>query len=149
MLKKLILPLAVAGMLTGCSGGGSTPSIAPTTLAASPEESLPPQTGPAPTKPGASPQAGCPVDSATLEKAFNANAKLSSDIVLGAGLTGISCVQDYATAKAQPTNVDPATVLFHYDATQKMWIALAGGTDGVCDNVVPQAIKAELKNCGV
>ncbi|GGM58727.1 hypothetical protein ACFFX1_51210 [Dactylosporangium sucinum] len=147
MLKKLILPLAVAGALTGCSGDGPTPSVAPTTLAPSPEESLPPQTGPAPTKPGASPQAGCPVDAATLEKAFDANPQLSANIQLGSGLTDISCAKDYATARTRPTNADPATVLFNYDGAKKMWVALAGGTDGVCDTVVPQAIKAELKHC--
>ncbi|GAA2605768.1 hypothetical protein GCM10010399_41000 [Dactylosporangium fulvum] len=146
MLKKSFLSLAVAGALAGCSGGGPS-GAAPTNIAPTAEESTVPQTGPAPTKPGASPQAGCPVDAATLEKAFREHKELSTHLVLGAGLTDISCVQDYATARTRPDNVDPATVLFNYDGTKKLWLAVAGGTDGVCDTIVPQAIRSQLKNC--
>jgi hypothetical protein len=111
------------------------------------QQSLAPQTGPAPLKPGASPQAGCPVDAAALQKALAANAQLASDIQLGNGLTDISCAQDYATARTQPMGADPATVLFNYDTAKKMWVALNGGTSNVCGKV-PADVRKQLKNCG-
>jgi hypothetical protein len=137
-----------AATLAACSGG--SPSATPGTPAPPIVEQtspLPPQTGPAPVKPGASPQAGCPVDAATLEKAFNADAKLAADIQVGDGLTDISCVLDYATALTRPTGVDKATVLFHYDGTEKRWVALGGGTSNVCDKV-PADVRKQLRNCG-
>jgi hypothetical protein len=133
--------------LTGCSDGppkDNGAAAAPTT-----EQSLLPQTGPAPTKPGASPQAGCPVDAATLEKAFVANLEVSNAVDIGTGLTDISCAQNWATARTQPEANDKATVLFQYDAAKKQWFAVAGGTDGVCTGKVkvPAEIAKLLKNC--
>lgn len=146
-MKRLLVCVGFAALaLAGCSGD-STDKAAPTT-APTADESTVPQTGPAPTKPGASPQAGCPVDAATLEKAFHSNAQLESAVVLGAGLKDISCYQDYATALTQPppNTTDTAVVLFNYDTTKKMWVALTGGTDGVCAKV-PPAVLSHLKNC--
>ncbi|WP_432836405.1 hypothetical protein [Dactylosporangium sp. CA-092794] len=141
MRYTLLAVLAgAAATLAACSGGSPIPS---TTFSPA-EVSPPPQTGPAPLKPGASPQAGCPVDAATLEKALAANAQLVSAVQLGKGLTDISCAQDYATAH---TEGDRATVLFNYDTAQKMWLALAGGTSNACDKA-PAEIRKELKNCG-
>ena len=149
-IHHLLIP-ALAGAvatLAACSGG--TPANTPGTPKppmAEDTSPLPPQTGPAPVKPGASPQAGCPVDEATLEKAFNEDAKLSADLQLGTGLTAVSCAADYATALTQPTSVDRATVLFHYDGTEKRWVALGGGTGNVCDKV-PADVRKRLQNCG-
>ncbi|GAB3872720.1 hypothetical protein ACFPIJ_01940 [Dactylosporangium cerinum] len=137
--------LALTGGLTGCSDdapGNTGAAAAPTT-----QESLPPQTGPAPTKPGASPQAGCPVDAATLEKAFVANLEVSNAVDIGKGLADISCADNWATAVTQPEAMDKATVLFQYDTTKKQWLALAGGTDGVCRSQVPADVVKKLKNC--
>jgi hypothetical protein len=138
--------LALSGGLSGCSDGASKDNgaaVAPTT-----QESLLPQTGPAPTKPGASPQAGCPVDAASLEKAFVANIEVSNAVDIGKGLTDISCADNWATARTQPEANDQATVLFQYDTTKKQWLAIAGGTDNVCMGQVPAAVLKQLKNCG-
>ncbi|MEV0127106.1 hypothetical protein AB0H83_01375 [Dactylosporangium sp. NPDC050688] len=138
--------LALSGGLSGCSDGApkdSGAAAAPTT-----QESLLPQTGPAPTKPGASPQAGCPVDAASLEKAFVANIEVSNAVDIGKGLTDISCADNWATARTQPEANDQATVLFQYDTTKKQWLAIAGGTDNVCMGQVPAAVLKQLKNCG-
>jgi hypothetical protein len=137
--------LALTGGLTGCSDDPpkDDAAVAPTA-----EESLLPQTGPAPTKPGASPQAGCPVDAATLEKAFVANIDVSNAVDIGRGLTDISCAENWATARTQPEANDKATVLFQYDTAKKQWLALAGGTDNVCAGKAPAAVLKKLKNCG-
>ncbi|MFG2036957.1 hypothetical protein [Dactylosporangium sp. NPDC048998] len=132
-----------AATLAACSGGSTGPTKPPA-VPTPDQQSLAPQTGPAPLKPGASPQAGCPVDAAGLEKTLVADAQLAAAVQLGKGLTDISCVQDYATAR---TEGDRATVLFHYDSTQQLWVALAGGTANACDKA-PQDIRKQLKNCG-
>lgn len=147
-MKRLLgcVAATAALALTGCSDGASKDSgaaAAPTT-----EASLLPQTGPAPTKPGASPQAGCPVDAATLEKAFVANLDVSNAVDIGKGLTEISCAENWATARTQPEANDRATVLFQYDTAKKQWLAVAGGTDNVCMGQVPAAVVKQLKNCG-
>jgi hypothetical protein len=137
--------LALTGCLSGCTDDppkDNGAAAAPTT-----EQSLLPQTGPAPTKPGASPQSGCPVDAATLEKAFVANTDVSNAVKIGKGLTDISCAQNWATARTQPEANDQATVLFQYDTTKKQWLAVAGGTDHVCTGQVPAAVLKLLKNC--
>ncbi|WP_432987035.1 hypothetical protein [Dactylosporangium sp. CA-233914] len=132
-----------AATLAACSGGSASNSQTP--ARPTPDQtSLLPQTGPAPLKPGASPQAGCPVDAATLEKALAGNEQLAAAVQLGTGLTDVSCAKDYATAR---TEGDRATVLFNYDATRKMWVALAGGPKNACDKA-PAEIRKELKNCG-
>ncbi|WP_433216742.1 hypothetical protein ACQP00_08360 [Dactylosporangium sp. CS-047395] len=131
-----------AATLAACSGGSPQASSTPN-LPTPDQTSLLPQTGPAPLKPGASPQAGCPVDAATLEKALAADPKLSSSVQLGKGLTDISCATDYATAH---TEGDRATVLFHYDGNQKMWIAVNGGLKIGCDEA-PADVRKQLKNC--
>jgi hypothetical protein len=137
----LVVLAGAATTLTACSGGSPQPApVAPTDFTTS----LPPQTGPAPLKPGASPQAGCPVDAASLEKALVANTQLAAAVQLGKGLTDVSCAQDYATGL---TEGDRATVLFNYDTTQKMWVALAGGAKNACDKA-PADVRKQLKNCG-
>jgi hypothetical protein len=144
--KRLLGCVAAATLaLAGCSGDAPKDGGAAAPTA---QESLTPQTGPAPTKPGASPQAGCPVDAATLAKAFVANLEVSNAVDIGTGLTDISCADNWATARTQPEAVDAATVLFQYDTTKQQWLALAGGTDGVCTGQVPPAIAKKLKNCG-
>jgi hypothetical protein len=147
-MKRLLVCVAATAALalTGCSDdapGDTATAVAPTA-----EESLVPQSGPAPTKPGASPQAGCPVDAATLEKAFVANTDVSNAVDIGKGLTDISCADNWATARTQPEAMDQATVLFQYDTAKKQWLAVAGGTDNVCTGQVPAAVVKKLKNCG-
>jgi hypothetical protein len=147
-MKRLLVPLACAALaLAGCSSGAPA-KTAPTDIAPTADESTVPQTGPAPTKPGASPQAGCPVDPATLEKALKDDATLSDALSGGGVLKNIVCYQDYATASTEPANADPATVLFKYDGTKKMWVALTGGTDIDCaKQQVPKEVIAHLQSC--
>jgi hypothetical protein len=138
----LLAVLAGAAVTLAACSGGSPPSPAPV-VPTEDQQSPPPQTGPAPLKPGASPPTGCPVDAAALEKALVADAQLAAAVKLGAGLTDVSCVRDYATAR---TEGDRATVLFHYDTTQQRWVALAAGPGKVCDKA-PQDLRPQLKNC--
>lgn len=147
-MKRLLLCAAATAALAlaGCSDDAPKNNGAP--AAPTTQESLLPQTGPAPTKPGASPQAGCPVDAATLAKAFVANLEVSNAVDIGKGLTDISCAENWATARTQPDANDQATVLFQYDTAKKQWLALAGGTDNVCRGQVPAAVLKQLKNCG-
>ncbi len=147
-MKRLLWCVAATAALalTGCSD--DAPKDSGAVAAPTAEASLLPQTGPAPTKPGASPQAGCPVDAATLEKAFVANIEVSNAVDIGKGLTEISCAENWATARTQPEANDRATVLFQYDTGKKQWLAVAGGTDGVCTGKVPAAVVKQLKNCG-
>lgn len=146
-MKRLAVCVAATAALalTGCSDDAAKDNAAAATP--TPQESLTPQTGPAPTKPGASPQAGCPVDAATLEKAFVANLDVSNAVDVGKGLTDVSCADDWATARTQPEAMDKATVLFQYDTAKKQWLAISGGTDGVCTGHVPAAVVKKLKNC--
>ena len=146
-MKRLAVCVAATAALalTGCSD--APPKDNGAVAAPTAEESLLPQTGPAPTKPGASPQAGCPVDAATLEKAFVANTEVSNAVDIGKGLIDISCAENWATARTQPEANDKATVLFQYDTAKKQWLALAGGTDNVCTGQVPAAVLKQLKNC--
>jgi hypothetical protein len=146
-MKRLLVCVAATAALalTGCSD--DAPNNSGNVAAPTAEQSLLPQTGPAPTKPGASPQAGCPVDAATLEKAFVANLEVSNAVDIGTGLTDISCADNWATAVTQPEAMDKATVLFQYDTAKKQWLALAGGTDGVCRSQVPADVVKKLKNC--
>jgi hypothetical protein len=147
-MRLAVCAAATAALaLTGCSD--DAPKDNGTAAAPTTAESLLPQTGPAPTKPGASPQAGCPVDAATLEKAFVANLEVSNAVDIGKGLTDISCAENWATARTQPEANDKATVLFQYDTAKKQWFAVSGGTDGVCSGKVkvPAEIAKLLKNC--
>jgi hypothetical protein len=91
--------------------------------------------------------AACPVDAATLEKAFKANHDLASAILLGGGLNRITCYQGYAVAHTTPTNVDPALVLFVYDRTTQTWTAVTGGTAVPCGKDVPAAVVPHLPGC--
>ncbi|WP_433216739.1 hypothetical protein ACQP00_08355 [Dactylosporangium sp. CS-047395] len=91
--------------------------------------------------------AGCPVTVAALEKAFKANKEIADNILLGKGLKDASCYGGWATAVAQPLNMDAATVLFKYDAAKKTWAAVSGGTDGICRDTVPEDVATHLKGC--
>ena len=97
--------------------------------------------------PGAPPAAACPVDAATLEKAFKATQALANAIVLGGGLNRITCYQGYAVAHTTPTNVDPALVLFIYDRTTQAWTAVTAGTSVRCGEHVPAAVVPHLPGC--
>ena len=146
MRYTLLAALAGAAVtLAACSGGSPAgPQARPTPILPTPDQtSLLPQSGPAPLKPGASPQTGCPVDAAALTKALVANAQITAAVQLGKGLTDVSCARDYATAR---TEGDRATVLFHFDAERKMWVALAGGARNACDKA-PAEVRPELRNC--
>jgi hypothetical protein len=152
VIRRVLIPTAfVAVALAGCSDAPADTAAAATSVAAAPSSaaalpvSAPPST-PAPPSAGPS-AAGCPVTAAALEKAFKANAKVADALVLGKGLTNVSCYQGYATASTQPTNVDVAVVLFRYDTAKKVWTAVGGGTDGVCRDAVPDAIATHLKGC--
>ncbi|GAA3204626.1 hypothetical protein ACFO1B_42230 [Dactylosporangium siamense] len=149
MKTRALLPIAVAAVaLAGCSSedpadttaapaGAATSSAAPaagTSSAAAPSSAA--ATG-----------GGCPVDATALQKAFQANAEVAGAIILGKGFKDISCYQGYATALTQPEAMDTAVVVFKYDPAKKTWAALIGGTDNVCENTVPAAIRPNLKHC--
>ncbi|MEV4133286.1 hypothetical protein AB0J72_14095 [Dactylosporangium sp. NPDC049742] len=153
-MTRALLPIAVAAIaLAGCSSEdpadttaapaatNSTAPAAGTSSAAAPSSAAPAASGSAAT--GGS----CPVDAATLQKAFQANAEVAGAIILGKGFKDISCYQGYATALTQPEAMDTAVVVFKYDGTNKVWKALIGGTDNVCQDTVPASIRPKLKHC--
>jgi hypothetical protein len=143
-IRFAIVALA-ATALAGCADDAATPS-ASDAAAAGPSS---PYTSPAAPSAGASPTvpSGCPVTAAVLEKAFKANAEIAGAIVLGKGLKDVSCYAGWATASAQPANLEGAVVLFRYDAAKKAWAAVSGGTDGVCRDTVPEDVATHLKGC--
>jgi hypothetical protein len=144
--------LLAATALAGCSDSGTPAASAPATSSAA-VPSTAAATSAAPTSKAAAVDnasgaaSGCPVTAAVLVKAFKANAEVAGAIVLGKGFKDISCYAGWATAVAQPTNLDPAVVLFKYDAAKKTWAARAGGTDGVCRDAVPNEVATHLKGC--
>jgi hypothetical protein len=143
---RLCLVGAVAALATaGCTSPAPSPTTPASTGASTPTTaSTTPATS---TSAPVVAKAGCPVDAATLEKAFKANAQLADAIVLGNGLRDVTCYQDFAVARATPTNVDAATVLFSYDKTKSVWTAVTGGTSIQCGNVVPDAVIPHLPGC--
>ncbi|GAA2605762.1 hypothetical protein GCM10010399_40990 [Dactylosporangium fulvum] len=154
-MKSLLLPIAfVAVALAGCSTDEpDTSSAAPGNAAASsaaPSAAQSTAAAPssaAPAGSGSAAAGGCPVDDATLRKAFQANAEVAGSIILGKGFKDISCYQGWATALTQPEQMDTAVVVFKYDSAKKSWAAVMGGTDNVCGANVPAAIQPHLKNC--
>lgn len=150
-MTRALLPIAVAAIaLAGCSSEDPADTTAAPTGAAS--SSAPTAAAPSSAAPGTSSAAapgggGCPVDAATLQKAFQANAEVAGAIILGKGFKEISCYQGYATALTQPEAMDTAVVVFKYDAAKKTWAAVMGGTDNVCKANVPAAIQPKLKHC--
>jgi hypothetical protein len=152
---RIALPVALAillpaTLLAGCSddepvdtgapAAATTAASAPSTKPSAPASSAAPSAK-------ASGAGGCPATAATLEKAFKASPKVAAALVLGKGLKDVSCYEGWATATTQPTNVDPAVVLFRFDAAKKSWTAVAGGTDGVCQDAVPADVATHLKGC--
>jgi hypothetical protein len=135
----------VALAATGCASQAPSTTAPASTVASTPAAvSTTPATK---TSAPAVAKAGCPVDAATLEKAFKANAQLADAIVLGNGLRDVTCYQDFAVAHTTPTNVDPATVLFSYDKSKGAWTAVTGGTSIQCGKVVPNAVIPHLPGC--
>jgi hypothetical protein len=143
-LAGAIMVAATLG-LAGCSTPATSPVSRPqpATTQSRPE----PRTSTVADSPATTRQAACPVDAATLEKAFKANTALASAIVLGGGLTRITCYQGYAVAHTTPTNVDPALVLFVYDQTTHTWAAVTAGTAVRCGQYVPPAVVPHLPGC--
>ncbi|GAA2381581.1 hypothetical protein GCM10010170_089400 [Dactylosporangium salmoneum] len=146
--------LLLSAALAGCSDDSTDDTAAPAapTSAAGPSSAAPSSAAPSAktsSKTSAKPSAagGCPVTAAVLEKAYKANAEVAGALVLGKGLTNVSCYQGWATAQTQPTDVDQAVVLFQYDAAKKSWAALIGGTDGVCRDTVPEDVATHLAGC--
>ncbi|MEV8512844.1 hypothetical protein [Dactylosporangium sp. NPDC051484] len=164
MNTRIAVPVAVSGMLlatvlAGCSDDTpadseaaattttATSATAPSSAAAEASSEAPSSASPSAKAGSSTATAGCPVTAATLEKAFRANIKVASAVVLGKGLKDVSCHNGWATAVTQPTNLEPAVVLFKYDAAKKTWAALVGGTDGVCRDTVPADTATHLKGC--
>jgi hypothetical protein len=154
---RILIPVALpcllaATVLAGCSDDEPAQTAAPATTAAAASSAPAADPGSQPISAGPSGKpsagaAGCPVTAAALEKAFKANPRLAAAVVLGKGLKDVSCYDGWATAVAQPTNLEAATVLFKYDTAKKSWVAVSGGTDGVCRDAVPQDIATHLKGC--
>jgi hypothetical protein len=139
LLLSIQLVAAVMLATTGCDRAVGPVSQPP---------NVPSRTGqPISTPSMTAPSAACPVDAATLETAFKANAGLASAIVLGGGLINITCYQDYAVARTTPTNVDPALVLFVYEETTHTWTAVTAGTAVPCGQYVPAAAISHLPGC--
>ena len=137
----LLVAVTMLG-LTGC-----TPATTPVSQPATQSPAGPPASTVA-APPPTTAAAACPVDAATLEKAFKANTALASAIVLGGGLTRITCFQGYAVAHTTPTNVDPALVLFVYDKGTHTWAAVTAGTAVRCgEHGVPAAVVPHLPGC--
>jgi hypothetical protein len=151
---RALLPIAVAAIaLAGCSSEDPADTTAAPANSASSSAGAQSSAAGAPSSaaPAASSKAstggGCPVDAATLQKAFQANAEVAGSIILGKGFKDISCYQGYATALTQPEAMDTAVVVFKYDTAKKAWAAVMGGTDNVCRANVPADIRSHLKNC--
>jgi hypothetical protein len=135
-LGALLAAATVTLAVTGC-GSPATPASQPTTTTPAVVAS---------TTTAAS--GGCPVDAATLEKAFKANADLANAIILGGGFVNITCYQDFAVARATPTDVDAALVLFAYNKATGTWAAVTGGTAVPCgEHGVPAAVVPHLPGC--
>lgn len=147
-MTRALLPIAVAAIaLAGCSSEDpADTTAAPANTAASSAAPAAGASSAAPASTGAD-GTGCPVESTTLQKAFQANAEVAGSVLLGKGFKDISCYQGYATALTQPEAMDTAVVVFKYDAAKKTWAAVMGGTDGVCQANVPAEIRSHLKNC--
>ncbi|MEV6929719.1 hypothetical protein AB0M46_35230 [Dactylosporangium sp. NPDC051485] len=152
-MSAAVPALLLSAALAGCSDdttddSAAPPAQAPSSAAAAASSNAPSSAAPsAKTSAKTSAAAGCPVTAAVLEKAFKANAEVAGALVLGKGLTNVSCYQGWATAVTQPTNVDTAVVLFKYDTAKKAWAALIGGTDGVCRDTVPADVATHLAGC--
>jgi hypothetical protein len=125
-----------AATLAACSGDAKPANPAVPTPD---QQSLAPQTGPAPLKPGVSPQTGCPVDGPALEKALAANGEAAAAVQLGKGLTDVSCAQGWATAR---TEGDRAVILFQFDGAQQRWVFV-----GIKCDQAPADVRKQLKNC--
>jgi hypothetical protein len=147
-----VLAVSVVALAAGCAGKDSGTSSAPPTDGASPTATLAgtPTVTPTPiVSTPASPRVakgGCPVGATTLEKAFKANPDLANAIVLGTGFSDITCYMDFATARANPANMDRAMVLFAYDSGSGTWKALTGGTDLDCRQA-PATVISHLPGC--
>jgi hypothetical protein len=86
-----------------------------------------------------SPQTGCPVDAAALEKALTANGEAAAAVQLGKGLTDVSCAQGWAAAR---TEGDRAVILFQFDNTQHRWAFV-----GIKCEQAPAEVRKQLKTC--
>ncbi len=145
LLFGTCLAAAATFALTACATdtpvaqSPTTPSIVISNTAA-------PAPAPTTASPTAAPD-GCPVDAATLEKAFKANADLAANVILGGGLVRITCYQGYAVAHTTPTEVDSALVLFIYNASTATWSAVTAGTAVPCGDFVPAAVVPHLPGC--
>ena len=139
MALLLLLAAALGAGGVACKSGG-TPVAAPSATTA--HTSASPTASPTP-----SAAQGCPVDTATLTQAFQANTSLADAIVLGAGLRQVTCYQNYATALTTPSQVDAAAVLFQFDPATATWTAVTGGTDVDCTGRVPADVIPHLPGC--
>jgi len=139
-MASLLLPTAAVGAGAVACKSGATPAAAPPATTAGTSAS-------ATASPIPSAAQGCPVDTATLTQAFQANTSLAEAIVLGAGLRQVTCYQNYATALTTPSQVDAAAVLFRFDPATAAWTAVTGGTDVDCTGTVPADVIAHLPGC--
>lgn len=137
--------VALAAAAAGCAGKDSGASSAAPAGGASPTATATPAVSTPPATPEVA-KGGCPVDATTLEKAFKANPDLANAIILGSGFSDITCYMDYATARANPVNMDRAMVLFAYDRGAGTWKALSGGTDLDCRQA-PATVIPHLPGC--
>jgi hypothetical protein len=146
-IRRAAPVFAVVALAAGCAGKDSGAPAAEPTQETSPTAAV--STPPATPTPSATPQAakaGCPVDAATLGKAFKANPDLANAIILGSGFSDITCYMDFATARTNPVNMDRAMVLFAYDSGAGTWKAVSGGTDLDCRQA-PSTVVSHLPGC--
>jgi hypothetical protein len=62
-------------------------------------------------------------------------------------LVDVECYAGYAVAKTTVVRTDPATVLFRYNTSTRVWQVIDGGTAEVCDGRVPATVRPHLKGC--
>jgi hypothetical protein len=146
-LAFAVLTLSAAGCSARDAGSPGQAQASTPAAARSLAGSSIPSAAPGSVAPSPSGAAGCPVEAATLERAFKANTALADAIVMGSSLREVACYQDFATALTTPDQVDTATVLFSFNPATATWSALTGGTDVNCADKVPAAIIPHLPRC--
>jgi hypothetical protein len=116
---------ATGGAATGGATGGPTGSANP-----------------------AAAQGACPVATDVLMAALRSNAKLYSALAHPNEVKNPHCASGYAVATTVPVaQVEPALVVYAFDAKVGAWRAMNAGTDSVCEGTVPANIAKLLPGC--
>jgi hypothetical protein len=156
------LGLAGSVLAVGCSakkaGGANDPlqavssasAAAPIAAAGSPTRATATATGTGTSTAGqTTADVGCPVTADTLFTALKKNNDIYGNLAQPVELETPTCYHGYATAQTKPVpNLDPATVVFSYNATAKSWAATSFGSADFCTGKVPADVIPHLPACG-